>query len=267
MLFRSKHAKSHAKPDPFGPDQLSWKQQCRRIFSRLSSLIRNIRELHYWLYGLAVVPVLTERIEGNGSWPSSLRGWTTEIVLCTLIAALAHKIRLDFGYLSRLARTDGLTGLLNRRSFDEAIEAECARTRRAGSPLARLLVDLDKFKTVNDQFGHHAGDRPLQCVARSMSTVARTNIDREFRIGGDEFAILLPGSTEAQAQAFLSRLRQHVEVRCGSGEVDGFGMSVGIIAYAADETAAEFVHRADTAMYQQKADRAHRRRVAQEARP
>jgi diguanylate cyclase (GGDEF)-like protein len=267
VLFRSKHAKSTLIPPAGGHEQFGRKPQSPGVLSRLSRWIRKGVEQHYWLYGLAAVPVFTERIEGSGNWPLSLRGWTTEIVLCILIAVLAHKIRLDYRNLNRLARTDGLTGLLNRRSFDEAVEAECARSRRAGSPLALLVVDLDKFKTINDQFGHHAGDRLLQCVARSMSAVARTNIDREFRIGGDEFAILLPGSTEQQAEAFLSRLRQQVEVRCGSGDFHGFGMSIGIIAYAVDETAPEFVRRADAAMYLQKAERAHRHCLAQKGLP
>jgi diguanylate cyclase (GGDEF)-like protein len=220
--------------------------------------IKRFYDRHYLLYLLIALPFMTGLIEEEGSWPTSLRGWTTELCIGVVIAVLTHKIRVDNLRLRQLARTDGLTGLLNRRSFDEAIESECARSRRAGGPLTILLFDLDKFKIINDRFGHHAGDQVLKCVARSITATARAGIDHGFRLGGDEFAVLLPGSTEMQARSVLTRLLNDLVGRNDACIAGCPSMSIGIVTYAAPETAAEFVQRADAAMYSQKlAQRSH----------
>ncbi|WP_027552360.1 sensor domain-containing diguanylate cyclase [Bradyrhizobium sp. Cp5.3] len=96
--------------------------------------------------------------------------------------------------LASLAATDGLTGLANRRAFDERLAEEWARARRDGTQLSLLLIDVDHFKTFNDHYGHLAGDRCLRALGRILSTHARRPADLAARYGGEEFAVLLPST-------------------------------------------------------------------------
>ena len=96
------------------------------------------------------------------------------------------------GLVQRQAVTDELTGLANRRRFLAQLDAEVARSRRSGSPLAIVLSDLDDFKQVNDKYGHEAGDRALRAFADILREVVR-DVDLPVRLGGEEFAVLLPG--------------------------------------------------------------------------
>ena len=92
--------------------------------------------------------------------------------------------------LADQARRDGMTGLLNRRAFDEALSEACARARRLGERVVLLMLDLDHFKRINDTYGHSAGDHVLRAVSRAIISSLR-EIDKSFRIGGEEFAVLL----------------------------------------------------------------------------
>ena len=123
------------------------------------------------------------------------------------------------------ARTDPLTGLLNRRALDERLEAELARQARAGGVVSLLLLDIDHFKTVNDEHGHGHGDLVLQGVADAMREVARTG-DVLGRIGGDEFAMLVADADEKGARTAAERLVQSmrpmgVTVSVGAATADG----------------------------------------------
>jgi len=213
----------------------------------------------YWLYLLAAVPILTERIE-TGRLPGSPREWITEVVAGAVIAALVRKVRADHLALLALSRSDMLTGLWNRRAFEQAIADECARARRSGRPLSLVYIDLDNFKLVNDREGHQQGDRMLQHLAAAIRHVVRVRVDRGFRIGGDEFALILPGSAAGQANAVVQRIR----TRCAEADpawVNGLlGISAGIVELEAGEDAEAFVRRADEAMYRTK--RARRRQEA-----
>ncbi|MFN7134383.1 MAG: GGDEF domain-containing protein, partial [Myxococcales bacterium] len=95
--------------------------------------------------------------------------------------------------LAELSLTDGLTGLKNRRAFDEQLRRELERARRSGAPFAVVLVDLDHFKALNDRYGHPAGDRALQAAASLLGRAVRSQ-DSVYRVGGEEFAILCPGA-------------------------------------------------------------------------
>jgi diguanylate cyclase (GGDEF)-like protein/PAS domain S-box-containing protein len=115
--------------------------------------------------------------------------------------------------LERLSRHDALTGMLNRRSFDEALEAQLAYTRRYGSGGAVLAIDLDRFKSINDRFGHAAGDDALRLVAevlernlRRSDSIGRDAGNVAARLGGDEFAVLLPEADAAGAEAAADRI-------------------------------------------------------------
>ena len=212
---------------------------------------RAARAGHYSLYGLALVPFLTDWIE-TGSLPRSLREWTTEVVVGCLIALLARQLSKEHLAVGALARMDGLTGLWNRRAFNEVIEDECARCRRLRQPLSLIYIDLDGFKQINDGYGHDAGDLVLQHVASAIDQVIRARVDRGFRLGGDEFALLLPGSAARQAAQVVARIRARC-VHADPVRVDGaLGVSAGIVELHLDESADQFVQRADAAMYEQK---------------
>jgi diguanylate cyclase (GGDEF)-like protein len=108
--------------------------------------------------------------------------------------------------LREQATRDSLTGLWNRRSITEALEREAARAKREGSSLALLMADLDRFKQVNDTYGHVAGDVVLREASRRMASSARV-YDFVGRYGGEEFLILLPGCGEVVATRYAERIR------------------------------------------------------------
>jgi diguanylate cyclase (GGDEF)-like protein len=207
-----------------------------------------------WLYLLVAVPAMTDLIE-NGHWPQTPRQWITEIVAGVLIAVLVHKVRKEHCNVLALTRVDALTGLWNRRAFDEAIADECARKRRSGRPLSLVYIDLDNFKQINDQSGHATGDLVLQQLATAINHMIRARVDRAYRLGGDEFALLLPGSTAVQAEELMTRIRAN----CASLRplwIGGLlGISAGIVEFQLQESLEEFVQRGDLAMYREKQSR------------
>ena len=109
--------------------------------------------------------------------------------------------------LTRLAETDPLTGLANRRAFEARLEAEVLHARRTGAPLSVAVLDLDHFKEVNDRHGHEEGDRTLRTLAARMRSATRAS-DVIARVGGEEFAWLLPATTAEGARALAERLRR-----------------------------------------------------------
>jgi len=108
--------------------------------------------------------------------------------------------------LAQRARLDGLTGLWNRSYFDERLESELGAHARSGEPVALAMCDLDRFKEINDAYGHPAGDAVLEGFARIIASELRAH-DVACRYGGEEFAILFRGAGEAQARAALERIR------------------------------------------------------------
>jgi diguanylate cyclase (GGDEF)-like protein/PAS domain S-box-containing protein len=134
-----------------------------------------------------------------------------------LSAAVSHLSRVNrelhaaTDSLLRVSRTDGLTGLANRRGFDEALDREWRRARREAQPLSLLIADIDHFKDFNDRCGHPTGDRCLQQVARCLAAQARRAGDLVARFGGDEFAVLLSSQAADPARWVAERLRAEVE--------------------------------------------------------
>src|SRR5664280_2921064 len=102
--------------------------------------------------------------------------------------------------LRRIATTDGLTGVANRRRFDESLEREWRRARRSGDPLALLMIDIDHFKLFNDRYGHPAGDACLRSVAQALVGASLRPADLVARYGGEEFVVLLPKTPRAGAE-------------------------------------------------------------------
>jgi diguanylate cyclase (GGDEF)-like protein/PAS domain S-box-containing protein len=162
------------------------------------------------------------------------------------------------------SRSDPLTGMLNRRSFDEALAAQLAHARRYKRGGALLIVDLDRFKQINDEFGHAAGDEALRTVSRVLAenlretdTVGRDEGGLVARLGGDEFALLLPETDAVGAEAAGERLVAALAaepLRLGDREVR-LGASIGIATFGHREggTAEDLLAAADRAMYVVKA--------------
>jgi diguanylate cyclase (GGDEF)-like protein len=135
----------------------------------------------------------------------------TILALAILFSQQLRRRREAEEELRELARTDGLTGLNNRRSFEEHLNEEWRRARRNGWPLSLLLIDVDYFKGFNDLYGHSAGDEALIGVARCIGESVRRPGDTAARYGGEEFAVLLPNTGEAGALCIAEKIRAAVE--------------------------------------------------------
>ena len=153
---------------------------------------------------------------------------TLNLLSDAISAHLAHASLFELA--AREGRTDALTGLFNRRAYEERRIVEAARSARSGDPLALCLFDLDGFKAVNDRYGHPAGDDVLKGVAGVIDSSRLT--DDAFRIGGDEFAVLMPETTLEGARIAARRLADALaEARLGHGTV---AASYGVAASVGD---------------------------------
>jgi diguanylate cyclase (GGDEF)-like protein/PAS domain S-box-containing protein len=161
--------------------------------------------------------------------------------------------------LKLLASTDGLTGLTNRRAFDQALETEMARCRRNGEPLSLLLSDVDKFKLYNDHYGHPAGDKVLKAVASCLAQSLSRPGDVAARYGGEEFVAILPGTDEDGAFYVANNFRETLRGMGMPHEATERGMvtaSVGLATLAVGDMTlepADLIRRADEALYNAKA--------------
>ncbi len=133
-----------------------------------------------------------------------------EAVRTALEAEIERRGRLE-GKLRRLAGTDHLSGLANRRSFLDRATAEFRRSRRYQHPLSLVMLDLDRFKTINDNYGHAAGDCVIVAVSQICQSLSRDGVDVVGRLGGEEFAVLLPETDLKGAGNFAERLRLMIE--------------------------------------------------------
>ncbi len=173
--------------------------------------------------------------------------------LALLIARTAQLVKLKqtMDSLRAEADRDYLTGLANRRRFRTALGNELERWRRYHTPCALLLVDIDHMKQINDAHGHSAGDVAIRHVAAALVALSRDN-DTAARLGGEEFALLLAGATEASAQAAAERLRQAV---CDTAieHVGTVTISIGVAACPAHATTERTLYAAsDAALYRAK---------------
>jgi diguanylate cyclase (GGDEF)-like protein len=165
-----------------------------------------------------------------------------------------EQIHLLNRQLEHLAMTDELTGLANRRAFFVQGSEEIKRTRRYLAPLALIMLDVDKFKNINDTYGHEAGDLVLQGVARTLRAGIR-EVDLAARLGGEEFGVLLPNTEVAEAIVLAERLRLAFAggSYCWQSQKVSATVSLGVAAY--NETMLDIdtlLRQADTAMYQAK---------------
>ncbi len=174
-----------------------------------------------------------------------------------VVTLLRERLTLVIGQLAQASATDYLTGLLNRRAFDEEFLAQVDRARRSRLPLALVLFDLDHFKQINDRFGHAAGDGALHRFAQLLDRERRGG-DTLARIGGEEFAVVLFGVGHEHGTAFAERIGRELEQLSQEGQPT-LSASAGVVELCEDEqTPSALLVAADRALYGAKAAGRHR---------
>lgn len=177
--------------------------------------------------------------------------YTIPVIVGVIFGAILAKAQHLSEDLKQAANTDSLTQLGNRRSFIAEINAEIQKSQRYKSPFSVILIDVDKFKRINDSHGHRAGDIILQALALILSESSRTS-DNCARWGGEEFIILLPHTSIDHAAEKAEQLRQTIEHH-HFPKVEHITCSFGVTEYIdQDKAYEEIVHRADKALYQAK---------------
>lgn len=165
-----------------------------------------------------------------------------------------HQYELQ-GDLQQQATTDALTGLANRRVFEDRLGKELARSKRHGDPLSVVLGDLDHFKRINDSFGHEVGDKLLRQISEIIRGALRKE-DLAVRWGGEEFLLMLPATDLDSAHEVAERIRSQIAaapIPCDGQDVP-VTISLGVAQLADDETIRELIRRADDAMYRAKSE-------------
>ncbi len=228
------------------------KQQLGRRFSLKTSLAGRSVHARKTLRaddGSAVVVPLMHGEYGVGSLGVAGGSFTDEDqrtleLLAPIISIALHRTR-SYPRPPKDTTHDALTGLLNRRAFEERAEVELARRTRYGQSFSLALLDLDGFNVANDRFGEAAGDELLRNVATILNTHTRV-MDAAFRLGGDEFAILMPGTALDGAKTFTERCRQYIhDAKLCDGTVTA---SFGVVEAGEKETLAVLTERADAAL-------------------
>jgi diguanylate cyclase (GGDEF)-like protein len=186
-------------------------------------------------------------LEEGGLTASECWNAVAHLAFFLMIIGMLVRLRVAQERERRLARTDGLTGLMNTKAFRETAERELARSTRDGTALSIAFIDCDNFKTVNDTLGHLEGDQLLQAVAQVMDRSVRT-MDVPCRMGGDEFAILLPGAAQKDAE----RLRTNLQARMDESAWP-VTFSMGVAVYETlPESVDSLIQGADVLMYEVK---------------
>ena len=169
-----------------------------------------------------------------------------------LVGASIGNIKL-FEKIQRQATTDGLTGLVNHKTFYEILEKELWRSRRYGGQISMIMIDVDNLKQINDVYGHRAGDKAIREISRRIKECIR-QIDTAARYGGDEFAVILLNSALDDATVVAQRMVDSVEnsPAIWNKEQISLSISVGLGQYDADSTPEDITSRSDKALYSAK---------------
>jgi diguanylate cyclase (GGDEF)-like protein len=162
-----------------------------------------------------------------------------------------EELQADTAEAQELARIDALTGLGNRRAFEEAVSVELSRHERSKAPLSLLICDLDRFKTINDRYGHLAGDDCLRQVAETMRDELRMG-DNAFRWGGDEFVVVLADTDTPAALGVSSRLERVVARTCSRPDGEPIHLTTGIAEVREGMTLQELLAAADLVLREHK---------------
>ncbi len=177
-----------------------------------------------------------------------------EMVRASLEAEISRRSKLE-EKLRRLADTDALSGLANRRRFMERASSEFRRSRRYGHVMSLVMLDLDRFKNINDTHGHGAGDTVITAIGQICQSLSRIGIDVAGRVGGEEFAILLPETDKTGAQNFAERVRLVIETTPVFADITKIEVtaSMGVATLLDDDhDLSTIMKRADDALYKSK---------------
>lgn len=215
------------------------------------------RTIEYHIPGSALDEYPDARGPDGDQWyearvcPARDLGFQTPVVI-TIASNITERVKAR-RMLERLANTDALTGLLNRRAFIERAEALLAEHRKESAPLSLVLLDIDHFKQINDTHGHAAGDAVLAGIGRFLAAQLRTS-DVLARLGGEEFVALMPGADAEMAMIRVERLRMNLATErfCPGNEDVRITVSGGVAEVAPGMAMNTALHRADMALYSAK---------------
>ena len=169
---------------------------------------------------------------------------------------MMSEIKRDMDRMRREAVTDGLTGLANRKAFDEQISRICRESNKEGDIFSLLMIDIDHFKEFNDQYGHQVGDQVLRLVSMTLINEVKGQ-DMAARYGGEEFAIILPGTNAHASKAVAENLRKAIEKKEVINRTTGqhlgqITVSLGVAQFYGGESVEDLIRRADVALYNSK---------------
>ena len=174
------------------------------------------------------------------------------LLMMTSIRAQRLALRQEEARARDEARLDPLTGICNRRGFEEAIVGEISRSDRMGTPLTLAMGDIEHFKRINDEFGHLEGDQCLRRVAEAMESELRAP-DQVYRWGGDEFVLLLPGTVKEDADVLIERVQNKVSVACRRPDNEPVWIHYAGAQLQPQMTATELTEAADLALMAERA--------------
>jgi diguanylate cyclase (GGDEF)-like protein len=216
-----------------------------------------MEKILWLLYLTPAIPLGAELLRSGGI-PATLGDAAAGITGAVVTALLAHLAYVSARAARSLTVYDPLTGLFNRQRFDIEYPAEVLRAERQGQALTLATVDIDRFRAINEQFGHDEGDRVLLRLSQALRRLVRAEVDRCYRIGWDQFCILMPGATDAEAAAIIERIwhAAHGE-EVGLDRLGG-GLSIGVVNLRQGEAPPALLRRAEQIMFEVK-----RRRKAQ----
>jgi diguanylate cyclase (GGDEF)-like protein len=212
-------------------------------------------------FGVLVVAHAATRARGFTNLCQRIGHSLAEVAESLLVQAISREhLAADRDRFAREARIDPLTGLENRAAWDEHVRAEEARRVRYARAVTIISADLDNLKSVNDRYGHEAGDQLIRAAANLLRGHAR-GADRLARVGGDEFLILMPETDLDGARRYLARVRSAIR-RIQANEVAALQLSFGAATAHGDESLASVIGRSDAAMYAAKKRRVRRTKAA-----
>lgn len=235
-----------------GVPGLIWAPVLPAVFCFLAHIRRAVLYSLIFLLFLTVFYFSFESLHGKS--PVAIHIWVNAILAYLIIFLVSiffkGELQKDQAMLKSAADQDFLTGIANRRGFIPQLEVEIKRVMRYGSSLSIILLDIDKFKTVNDIYGHATGDTILIEIATLLNNEIRDN-DIVARWGGEEFVILVPEADLTACTNLAEKLRKRIEEH-DFNDVKHLTSSFGVTQYHHGETSLEFIKRSDSLLYEAK---------------